>query len=662
MRKKFIVKNYRKKKIIFSIVFILLFSIGIGYSVISTNLSINGTIDISKYDNKTLYGVLRSEALNNGLAKEYTGEHHDSFTEEPSKKIYHWYAENDSEGTEIQNKNNVIFAGHCWQMIRTTDTGGVKMIYNGEAEDEKCLNTRGNHEGFSDYTTVNLDNDYYYGSDYLYDKNTKTFTLSGSMELNRWNNDTSTNLIGHYTCKSGTFDSTCSELYYVESYSDSTSANCLILSSDFDFSIFGNLSFNSGYFSLGDVGYMYNTRYTPSITSGSDWGELIQNTEPLLQTDYINVNNDEIYPFSWNEQDKKWISTMKTHDKSASIFFNISDVGNYQINYSVSSESGYDIAYFYKNGTQVRRDSGSKSGKILLNNLSEEDIIQVKYTKDESSSSGSDSVTFSMEKVVGNSVDNRYFFGNDVSYNNGIYTLQNTIRADIGDDLSNNHYSCLSTDITCSKVYYIYYIGSFGASYIELENGNKINNVVDDMLYSDNVNSKNSLIKSAVDSWYERNLTSYSDYIEDTIYCNDRSQSNSSLNGWNPNGGDLSIYMKFFGSSDLSCPNVTDRFSVSNEKAKLKYKIGLLTYREMQLLNNNNARKSNSDYWLLSPCYYYSDGNATVRFLADDGGTGGAFYANGALGIRPTISLRPGTHYSDGDGSMENPYVVLASS
>ena len=45
----------------------------------------------------------------------------------------------------ILDKNNVLFAGQCWQMIRTTDTGGVKMIYNGEAEDGKCLDTRGTH-------------------------------------------------------------------------------------------------------------------------------------------------------------------------------------------------------------------------------------------------------------------------------------------------------------------------------------------------------------------------------------------------------------------------------------------------------------------------------------------------------------------------------------
>ena len=29
------------------------------------------------------------------------------------------------------NKINVSFANYCWQIIRTTDTGGVKIIYNG---------------------------------------------------------------------------------------------------------------------------------------------------------------------------------------------------------------------------------------------------------------------------------------------------------------------------------------------------------------------------------------------------------------------------------------------------------------------------------------------------------------------------------------------------
>ena len=39
------------------------------------------------------------------------------------------------------NNNNVIFAGYCWEIVRTTETGGVKLIYNGEVDsNEVCVN------------------------------------------------------------------------------------------------------------------------------------------------------------------------------------------------------------------------------------------------------------------------------------------------------------------------------------------------------------------------------------------------------------------------------------------------------------------------------------------------------------------------------------------
>ena len=36
-------------------------------------------------------------------------------------------------------KNHVLFAGYCWRIIRTTETGGVKMIYNGVPTDGVCI-------------------------------------------------------------------------------------------------------------------------------------------------------------------------------------------------------------------------------------------------------------------------------------------------------------------------------------------------------------------------------------------------------------------------------------------------------------------------------------------------------------------------------------------
>lgn len=105
-------------------------------------------------------------------------------------------------------------------------------------------------------------------------------------------------------------------------------------------------------------------------------------------------------------------------------------------------------------------------------------------------------------------------------------------------------------------------------------------------------------------------------------------KSNSGTNGWN----------------DLSCPNATDQFSTLNSKAKLKYKIGLMSYREMELLNNFDARKTGQWYWLSSPTFFsYS----VVIYIAIV-----------LLLARIAISLNSGTEYVAGDGSVTNPYIV----
>ena len=65
--------------------------------------------------------------------------------------------------------NNVYFAGKCWQVIRTTETGGTKLIYNGEntgtADNPACENA----EGETRQITLNIE-----GTD------TNTFQFSGN--------------------------------------------------------------------------------------------------------------------------------------------------------------------------------------------------------------------------------------------------------------------------------------------------------------------------------------------------------------------------------------------------------------------------------------------------------------------------------------------------
>ena len=37
--------------------------------------------------------------------------------------------------------NHLVFANYCWRIVRTTETGGVKLIYDGEPSDGQCNNT-----------------------------------------------------------------------------------------------------------------------------------------------------------------------------------------------------------------------------------------------------------------------------------------------------------------------------------------------------------------------------------------------------------------------------------------------------------------------------------------------------------------------------------------
>ncbi len=53
--------------------------------------------------------------------------------------------------------NNVYFEGHCWQIIRTTETGGTKLVYNGENTGSTSAPACENTEGTDRQITLNID-------------------------------------------------------------------------------------------------------------------------------------------------------------------------------------------------------------------------------------------------------------------------------------------------------------------------------------------------------------------------------------------------------------------------------------------------------------------------------------------------------------------------
>ena len=697
-----------KRKIILNLLIIIICIIGIGYANLYTNLYINGEISVKKAScqvNNKLYNVLKCEAESNGLAREYTGEHQDSMDASKStKKIYHWYGSNDTNVTAILDKNNVIFAGQCWQMIRTTDTGGVKMIYNGEAVDNQCLSTRGTHVGYASRTYENLASAYWYGTDYTYDSAAKTFKVSGTTEQTTWNATTGPGLVGKYTCKLTSEDGTCATLYLVESYYSASFAYVIPLNSSSNYSKFGSLQFNVNNSSPADVGYMYNTRYTYNskemtsietiLSSGTlattywyannvVWGSPTANNYNLdnpyqvsSTSDYPNLVGEYTFRNATQTYTNTSVYYIAAVNGSNMYYIQFSNTGNHTLadfNYTYTYGDSYrdngDGTYTIDNATTINRSDwytnySNVNNKYVCKNATNDTCSVLRYTTSVSNTS--------MTYI--NVISNNYKYANGFTWDGSKYVLDDDTSVtfwNINDStnknsLNNAHYTCWNEAGECTTISYIYskgtvsYIGGLNGTklyYINIKNGKSVEDAVNEMLYDDNVNTTNSTIKSGVDAWYKHYLLEdYDDYIEDTIFCNDRTQLNADENGWNPNGGIVSTAMIFKEDNvtrDLSCTNTTDRFSTTNPSAALTYKVGLMSSPE---INISNIRKPSDWYWLASPTVFGST-NALGRGVSRYGDLGRNFVED-SLGVRPAVSLVSGLEYSSGDGSMANPYII----
>lgn len=311
-----------------------------------------------------------------------------------------------------------------------------------------------------------------------------------------------------------------------------------------------------------------------------------------------------------------------------------------------------------------------------------------------------DTIPIKSKKLV--SIIDEYVYGNDVTYDasTDTYALIDTISsANWKDDMEKiskkYHYSCFNSTGTCSTVYYIIspdntmyeYSGNTYISdsyYIEVKSGNKFQDMVD--LANKNINNSNA--KRVVDEWYANNLISYTNYLEDTVWCNDRTITGGSLSS-----KDFISYKQsnnYFAISDritydyatgfsnlspsLACTNVDDRFTVDSSKGNgaLTYPIALLTADELILIGvtaNSNDKYYFNDkcWWTMTPSVIDSDFVYGYRFYSGYTYNGNIHYSSihsvninvsGSGYIRPSISLKSGTQFVSGDGSYTNPYVI----
>ena len=534
-------------------------------------------------------------------------------TENDTYPIYYYRGDIDN--------NNVVFGDYCWQIVRTTDTGGIKMIYNGEAKD------------LINYDSSIIMND----TDITY-KNDSTYPYTYDSQTKKW---TSTN---HTNNKDATFK------FYPKSRADYV----------INYTISSELQYDN-------VSFYKN-------------GDLIKNDS--------GENNGSIT-----------LRDLKTTDAITI---------NYYKNYSISS--GNDNVIF-----EIVKNSGTEEiGKVCDNLVHSDRIIPEKVSYNVDRNSVSD-VGYMYNKVYSYKTINSAsgsIYGKDVEWDGTNYLLIEDVPnvPSTNTTIDNyHHYTCGVNGVSSCSVVRYYYQGY--NIYIELSDGEKVEDALYKMTGNGTLETKSRPInqnyilnttdsyeKTAIENWFRSNLTNEVDatqnnlqvYIEDTVYCNDRSfktrEGNTSYqivenNGWNPNGGNInSSYSINFGAKDrvwnnwysttnvpsFECPNETDSFSVSNLKAPLNYPIGLLIADEVVLAGAaGNGTPGNKEYYLYTGNNYntmspaYCDSTRTGIFIVDDYGRLNEDNLSYVLGIRPVISLKPGIEFeTGGDGTPTNPYVV----
>ena len=185
------------------------------YAVCKVDIEVESTIEIEKINK--IPGLMAAMSNEEGSCIfKYEGPVTDEVGKTvPATRVYF---------NRCPDQRNLIFGGYCWHAIRTTETGGLKILYNGVPVDGKCESNRPDHKVINQPAigeNLNLSGEFVYGDAYTINENDNTFTLVNTFNAS-WTQNTYEPLLGKFTCKSS--ETTCSTLYQVNTYISYNSA------------------------------------------------------------------------------------------------------------------------------------------------------------------------------------------------------------------------------------------------------------------------------------------------------------------------------------------------------------------------------------------------------------------------------------------------------
>ena len=275
----------------------------------------------------------------------------------------------------------------------------------------------------------------------------------------------------------------------------------------------------------------------------------------------------------------------------------------------------------------------------------------------------------------------KYYFGTSYSYdkeNNAFTVTGDMVSATLteyGQKYNDkNYYTCFSTSKTgtCQRLLHVQkYVNATQMNVKSVENASTSYNQA-------HQNLNNSTMKTYLENWYTNNLSGVDDKISKTAYfCNNR-QVSTKVDGTYKNTGygiipTLYGYTRFYdwkGNATgpiLTCPQANDKFTVSTStgNGKLTKPIGLITADEVNMAGGKSGSRNmlyylytGTDYWTMSPSYFYYYAIAVETLVTFTGELSGLTSVSAMYGIRPVINLNTENLKFTGTGTMQDPYVI----
>ena len=189
-------------------------------------------------------------------------------------------------------------------------------------------------------------------------------------------------------------------------------------------------------------------------------------------------------------------------------------------------------------------------------------------------------------------------------------------------------------------------------------------------------NTNKSTILTNLEAWYNDNLSTYEKVIDDTVWCNDKTNvTDTSYDPLrlSPNGLGYGANKTYYGATQRlvntsgSAGGTGPSLKCNGELSKINSKVGLITADELALAGYAYAQNNKTTYlqenatdtywWSLSPDYF--DGySAYVWYVYGSIGSfdnfNDVFNTNG---VRPSISLKSTTNVT-GNGTSDSPFII----